>query len=160
MLFIMIKLANKIEDKNNTLFICNRLFYKLGRFNCLLYNVKKGAKVVKNTLNENIKKIRLEKKITQEELGNFIGVNKATIQRYESGIISNIPSDKIENIARYFKVTPAYLMGWAEEQEEPKLKVLAKNFEKLSEKDQEKIISIIEIMINEEDDNEYQEDEE
>lgn len=71
---------------------------------------------MKNTLNENIKKIRIEKNITQEQLGNFVGVNKATIQRYENGIISNIPSDKIEKIAKCLNVSPAYLMGWEDEE--------------------------------------------
>lgn len=63
-------------------------------------------------LKENIKQKRMEKEMTLEELANKVGVSRQTIQRYESGIISNIPSDKIELMADALKTTPAYLMGW------------------------------------------------
>lgn len=64
------------------------------------------------SIGENIKKKRLARNLTLEELANYIGTSKQTIQRYESGVISNIPSDKIELIAKYLNTTPAYLMGW------------------------------------------------
>ena len=34
--------------------------------------------------------------------------------KYENGIITNIPSNKIEAIAKALEITPAYLMGWVE----------------------------------------------
>ena len=34
--------------------------------------------------------------------------------KYENGIVTNIPMDKIETMAKLFSVTPAYLMGWTE----------------------------------------------
>ena len=55
---------------------------------------------------------RKEKKLTLEQLANSIGTSKQTIQRYESGAISNIPSDKIEKIAKLLDTSPSYLMGW------------------------------------------------
>ena len=63
-------------------------------------------------LKENIKNKRTEHKMTLEELAQKVGVSRQTIQRYESGVISNIPSDKIELIAKALDTTPAYLMGW------------------------------------------------
>ena len=33
------------------------------------------------------------------------------------GVITNIPSDKVEAIAEILKTTPAYLMGWEEKVE-------------------------------------------
>lgn len=65
-------------------------------------------------LKENIKSKRLELGLTLEEVANKIGVKKPTLQRYESGVISNIPSDKIEALAEVFDISPAYLMGWEE----------------------------------------------
>lgn len=50
--------------------------------------------------------------LTMDELGKSVGVSKATIKRYESGEISNIPSDKIELIAQATGVTESYIMGW------------------------------------------------
>ncbi len=63
-------------------------------------------------IGDRIKQKRLENKITLEELGKKADVNKATIQRYESGKITNIPSDRIERISEALNVTPSYLMGW------------------------------------------------
>lgn len=63
-------------------------------------------------LKENIKQKRLENNMTLEELSVKVGVSRQTIQRYESGTISNIPSDKIELMANALETTPSYLMGW------------------------------------------------
>ncbi len=63
-------------------------------------------------LNENLKYLRNEKKMTLEEVGKKISVSKQTIQRYESGQIPNVPYDKIVLLAKIFDVSPAYLMGW------------------------------------------------
>lgn len=72
-----------------------------------------------STIGHNIKKRRLEKRLTLEDLARTVGTSKQTIQRYESGVIGNIPSDKIEAIAEALDVSPAYLMGWEEAKEEP-----------------------------------------
>lgn len=64
---------------------------------------------------ERIKSIRECQGISQTELADAIGTTKQTIYKYENNIISNVPSDKIELIARYLKVTPAYIMGWNDE---------------------------------------------
>lgn len=61
-----------------------------------------------------MKERRLQLKKTLEEVGSIVGVSKATIQRYEKGAITNIPSDKIEKIAKALSTTPAFLMGWEE----------------------------------------------
>lgn len=63
-------------------------------------------------LKENIKSKRIERKMTLEDLAKSVGVSRQTIQRYESGVIGNIPYDKIELIARALDTSPAYLMGW------------------------------------------------
>ena len=59
-----------------------------------------------------MKERRLQLNKTLEEVGSVVGVSKATIQRYEKGAITNIPSDKIEKIAKALSTTPAFLMGW------------------------------------------------
>ena len=50
--------------------------------------------------------------MTQTELADALSTTKQNIYKYENGIISNIPSDKIEAMAEILKTTPAYLMGW------------------------------------------------
>ncbi|WP_071126259.1 LexA family protein [Peptoniphilus lacydonensis] len=64
-----------------------------------------------------IKRKRLENKLTLEELGKKADVSRATMQRYESGKITNIPSDRIERISEALGVSPAYLMGWEDDNE-------------------------------------------
>ena len=63
-------------------------------------------------LKENLKIARDNSGFTLEEVANKIGITKPTLQRYESGKISNIPSDKIESLAKIYDNTPAWLMGW------------------------------------------------
>lgn len=64
-------------------------------------------------LKDNIKKKRQENNMTLEEVALKVGVTRQTIQKYESGVVSNIPSDKIELLAKALNTTPAYLMGWS-----------------------------------------------
>lgn len=64
-------------------------------------------------IGDRIKQKRLENNLTLEELGNILGLNKSTLSKYESGLIS-IPSDKIEKLANILNTTPAFLMGWIE----------------------------------------------
>ncbi len=62
-----------------------------------------------------IKKRRLEKGLSQDEVAEKINTTKQTIYKYETGIITNIPASKIESIANVLDTTPAYLMGWTDD---------------------------------------------
>ena len=50
-----------------------------------------------------------------EQLAELIGTSRQTVHRYETGAISNIPSEKVEALARALGTTPASLMGWDNE---------------------------------------------
>ena len=52
--------------------------------------------------------------MTLEEVAALVGISRQTMSRYETGIIGNIPSDKIESLAKALRTTPAYIMGWEE----------------------------------------------
>ncbi len=67
------------------------------------------------TIGERIKEKRLEKRMSLERLANAAGVARQTIYKYENNLITNIPTDKIEAIAKVLNVSPGYLMGWDEE---------------------------------------------
>lgn len=62
-----------------------------------------------------LKALRKEKKMTQDELAAALGTSKQTIHRYERGIITNIPPEKVEKLALALGTTPSELMGWSEE---------------------------------------------
>ena len=61
-----------------------------------------------------IKTSREAMKMTQEELGSACGTTKQTIFKYETGVVTNIPFDRLEKIAVILNVSPAYLLGWDE----------------------------------------------
>lgn len=63
-------------------------------------------------LKENIKKARLNLNLTLDDVAKVVGVSRQTIQRYESGVIGNIPSDRIEKLAIALHTSPEALMGW------------------------------------------------
>ena len=42
----------------------------------------------------------------------MIGESKQTVYKYESDLVSNIPSDKVELIAKALRVQPEWIMGW------------------------------------------------
>lgn len=54
-----------------------------------------------------IKKLRLEKGMTQEELGRLLGVKKAAIQKYESGQVQNLKHDIIKKLCECFGKNPS-----------------------------------------------------
>lgn len=66
-----------------------------------------------------IKEARIKVGISQEALAKAIGSTKQAVYKYEAGIVTNIPMDKIEIMATVLSVTPAYLMGWNENDEKP-----------------------------------------
>lgn len=64
------------------------------------------------TLGERIKRLRVSYGMTQEDLGEMLGVKKAAIQKYENGGIVNLKTETIEKLAEIFNVGPSYIMGW------------------------------------------------
>ena len=64
-------------------------------------------------LQKRIKEQRLKQNKTLLEVAEYVGVKEATLQRYESGEIKNIPHDKITAIAECLNSSPSYLMGWS-----------------------------------------------
>ena len=60
---------------------------------------------------EIIKSLRKEKKLTQEQLGDLIGVQKSAIAKYESGRVENLKRSTIEKLAELFEVSPSYILG-------------------------------------------------
>ena len=64
------------------------------------------------TMGEIIKNHRLRLGFSQQELGEMVGVNKAAVQKWESGTVKNIKKATIEKLSIIFKITPSELMGW------------------------------------------------
>ena len=70
---------------------------------------------VSNMISNRLKALRLEKKLSLEELAHLVGTSRQTIHRYENGTISNIPPEKVERLACVLGTTPSSLMGWGKD---------------------------------------------
>lgn len=55
---------------------------------------------------DKIKKYRLEKGMTQEEVGKHLGVGKAAVQKYESGQVQNLKAAHIKKLCMLFNRRP------------------------------------------------------
>lgn len=58
-----------------------------------------------------LKETREGLNISAEELAEAIGVNKATIHRYETGYFKSIKLDRLDKIAEFLNVSKSYLTG-------------------------------------------------
>lgn len=64
---------------------------------------------------EIIRSLRERNGMSQTELAAKLNTTKQTVYKYENNIVTNIPSDKIEAMARLFNVSPAVIMGWSDD---------------------------------------------
>lgn len=72
--------------------------------------------MVENDMAKKIKDLRISQKLTLEQVANQVGVGKSTVRKWETGMIANMRRDKIAALAKALHTTPAYLMGWTDEQ--------------------------------------------
>ena len=61
-------------------------------------------------IGQKIKKARLERGLTQQELGNIIGVQKSAIAKYENGRVVNIKRSTLQKIAKALNIRPSELV--------------------------------------------------
>lgn len=61
-------------------------------------------------IGKRIKIAREAKDLTQEQLGKELGMNKSTVQRYETGQIAKIKLPVLESIAKALNVNPDWLI--------------------------------------------------
>ena len=66
------------------------------------------------SIGNRIRELRESAGYSQTDFADKIDVSKQTLYKYENGIVTNIPSDRIEAIAKLCNVDPAYIMGWTE----------------------------------------------
>lgn len=60
-----------------------------------------------------LKALREARGLTLEQVGDYVGVNKATVQRYEIGNI-DIKRNVAIKLAECLDTTPSYIMGWTD----------------------------------------------
>ena len=110
-------------------------------------------------MSQRIKDLRREKGLTLEQVADVVGVGKSTVRKWETGMIANMRRDKIAALATALGTTPAYLMGWKEDDNEknitpskPELtegeEALLELFRKVPEGQQELVLQMIRAALN------------
>jgi len=61
-----------------------------------------------------IKKRRTQLKLTLEQIGNYVGVSKSTVKKWENGYIKNMRRDKILLLAQILNVSPLDFLSLSE----------------------------------------------
>lgn len=76
-----------------------------------------SAKILEKdaVISERIRSARKAKGLTQEQLGEAVGVTKATINKYEGKGVYNIPRFRLEAICKTLSISPAYICGWTDD---------------------------------------------
>lgn len=102
-----------------------------------------------------LRKVRLNRKLSLQDVSELVGMSKVTLSRYETMDIVNIPSDKIEALAKIYHVTPAYLLGWDSSSSSPEMaeaqgysepeQVLIEKYRFLSQEGQKTIDAILDL---------------
>lgn len=72
------------------------------------------------TLGERIKARRKELHLSVEDVAEKLGKNRATVYRYESNDIKDMPITVLGPLAKVLQTTPADLTGWGKEEQEEK----------------------------------------
>lgn len=92
-----------------------------------------------------IKYLRESRNLTQEELGKIIGVQRAAVQKWESGKVQNLKRETIKKLADFFGV-PASSFIDSEEQTDID-KEFAKLLSAMSEEEKEWLLNVIKSVI-------------
>ena len=67
---------------------------------------------MENIMGQRIRELRQKQGLTQERLGEYIGVSRGAINKIEKGTTENLKRSQIETLAEKLGCTPTYLMGW------------------------------------------------
>ena len=112
------------------------------------------------TVGERIKMRRKELGLSADQVAERVGVNRATVYRYESDEIKNMGTETLVPLAAALRTTPAWLMGWEEDDSDddlmaalerafndrPEMRVLFSIANDATPEDVEKTIKILETL--------------
>ena len=71
-------------------------------------------------IGQRIRELRINSGLSQTEVAIKLNTTKQNIYKYENSIITNIPLEKIEALAKLFNVSPSMLVGLSDNKSENK----------------------------------------
>nr|DAU14744.1 MAG TPA: helix-turn-helix domain protein [Caudoviricetes sp.] len=95
-----------------------------------------------------LKERRKYLRLTLEQVGDFVGVGKSTVRKWENGMINNIGSDKIQKYAQILQISPLDIIN----------KEIVSKEDKDLQKDLEKLIQQLDNGLYSKDTAEYDEE--
>ena len=95
-----------------------------------------------------LKERRKYLRLTLEQVGDFVGVGKSTVRKWENGMINNIGSDKIQKYAQILQISPLDIIN----------KEIVSKEDKDLQKDLEKLIQQLDDGLYSKDTAEYDEE--
>lgn len=99
-------------------------------------------------LYDRIRLIRISKNMSQDELAKKLGYkSRASINKIELGKC-DIAQSKIVSFAKALDTTPAYLMGWTDEEITPDQKVFMEKFRRLSAANRFKLSELMDLYLS------------
>ena len=97
-----------------------------------------------------IRSLREANNMSLEDVAKLCGTTRQAIYKYENGIVTNIPYDKIILLAQALKTTPANLFNWEDKKispSEPELtegeKIMLELFREIPEDQQPVVLAMI-----------------
>ena len=72
---------------------------------------KKKATLKEMEIAKRLKNLRTENNLSLRKVADFLNITSSTILKYENANITNIPIDNITKLAKIYKVTPSYILG-------------------------------------------------
>lgn len=110
------------------------------------------------TAGERIRELRLQNKMTLDDVARQLGVGRQAIYKYEQGTVTNIPLDNLEKMAEMFNTTPGYIAGWEDsyknshssESSVPQTveaRIVSGAMDKLPQEQREQILNVVRAML-------------
>lgn len=105
------------------------------------------------TTGEKIKQLRKKLGMTQEELGNLIGVQKAAINKYETGVVVNLKQATIASLAKALHVSPIELLSPEDLHEDQPLtresRIISEGIDRMPKDRREQALKILQVAFSE-----------
>ena len=102
------------------------------------------------TTGEKIKQLRKSLGMTQEELGDLIGVQKAAINKYETGVVVNLKQTTIAALSKALHVSPVELLSPEDvSPDQPvtsEARILARGIDRLPQEEREQALAVVRAM--------------
>lgn len=118
----------------------NRTIFVAKLYNRAYYNIR-GVKNMKMALNEKLKSLRKELKLSQEYVANVLGISRTVVTTIESGT-RKVTSDELKAFSELYGVTLDELMYDKDVNNDTKM--FARTFSELSDLDKKEIMNLIE----------------